>query len=170
MFTPALWRGWNLPFWLFCFTSQSTPLIFPCYAFSAVSYLDISLRAPPHYWGSFSLSMYPTFLEGFRRGNRFFSIVPTRYGLSIPSDLLGYLCSCRRFYNHLDAHLAALLSGSWSPQSYQFPCGLSNCFGWTAPRLREISQEVCYLPSVFLFLWWKRFQWDASLLSDGFLV
>ena len=150
MFTPALWRGWHLPICFFCFTRYSAPLIFYCSGFSAVSYLGISLRAPLHSWGSFSLSMYPTFLEGFQRGKRFFSILPTRAGLSVPSDLLRYLRSCRRVFNRLTAHLAALLSSSWSSQIYLFSCGFSKVLGRTAPRLRATSRELCYLPSIFL--------------------
>ena len=64
MFTPALWRGWNLPIWLLLFTRYYKPWVFACAGFSDLSDLDIHLRYPLPSWGSFGWSMYLAFLEG----------------------------------------------------------------------------------------------------------
>ena len=42
----------------------TTPWIFDCTEFSSMSNLEIYLRDPLRYWGSFSFSTSPTFLEG----------------------------------------------------------------------------------------------------------
>ena len=65
-FTPDLWSGWHMPnLGLFIFTRCiPTHWIFACTGLSAMSNLNIYLRAPLRSWGSFSFSVSPTFLEG----------------------------------------------------------------------------------------------------------
>ena len=64
MFTPIIWHSWNLPIWLFCFKRYSKPCIFSCARLLSVSDLNIHLRDPIHYLGSFDLLIYPMFFDG----------------------------------------------------------------------------------------------------------
>ena len=169
IFTPALWCGCRIPIWVI-FTRYSTPWIFACTGLSAVSDLDISLRALLPSLGSFSFSMSLVFSEGVTKWSAFFSIIPVQSGLSVPSDLLGDLLSCRQVFDCLTACLAALLLGYWLYKISWFSWGFFKVLRRTAPRLRAISWEFCSLSSVFLVSRQRRFWQADSFLSDRILV
>ena len=56
------------------------------------------------------------------------------------------------------------------PKGSQFSWCLSKILIRNAPQQRATSWEVCTFPSVSLISWQKKFQWYASLISDGILV
>ena len=120
MFTPDFWSGRHMPIWLFCFTMYSTPWIFSCAGFSAVSDLDIHLRVMFRSWGPFDFSVFLAFSEGVLKLSENISVVPTRAGLSVLSDLLGGLRSCHWVFNCLTPCLAAFLWDIACPLAHGF--------------------------------------------------
>ena len=91
------------------------------------------------------------FWRGFRSGQGIFPITPTRTGLSIPTDLFGYIYSCLWFFECLTARLTALLSGV-SCLSLSFPMMKGD------PKFLEgllCSVSWNLLPALFVS-WWRR--------------
>ena len=95
--------------------------------------------------GPFEALCFGPFRRGSQSGQRLFITVPAWAGLSILSNILGDFRSCCRVFDHLTAHLAALISGgSWLSLSFLQLQGIQNsrreCF--------TTSQGICSLTSL----------------------
>ena len=165
------WHSRILPI-IYIFTRfNSTPWIFACSGFSAVSGLDDRLRDPLRSWGSFSFSMSPTFLKRFlkwsvnllivlltfskrrlRRCRRTCWMSPRELASSVPSDFLGGSSLFSPASAHLTARLAELFLGGLACTSV--PCG-------------DRGPKTCLgniLPALFVS-WWRRSQQAAWFSS-----
>ena len=106
-----------------------------------------------HFWKCRSCIYLALSDGGSKVARAFYSTVPAKAGLLVPSNLLGGLLSCLRIFHYFTARLGVLLLGSWSPQSSRFSWELSEVFVRTAIRLQETPREVCSLPYVLLVFW-----------------
>ena len=129
MFTPALWSGFYLTIWLFCFTIYSKPWIFDCTGFSAVYNLGIRLRSPLRSWGSFDWSISPTFLKGVPKLLEIFSGRSCTIWLVCPvRSHQGSLLLFPGFWS-LTANMVAFFWGLDLPKSSRFSWGVSEDLG-----------------------------------------
>ena len=132
----------------------SKPWIPDFSVFSAMSALGNHSRYPLQSWGSFSLWMFPTFLEESTKWSENFLNAPVRSVVSVQSYLFGCFRSCRRVLEGITARLAVFLSGgsrlSWSSSwfSGDIRCSWRDWFA-----LVSISQEVFSRTSLLFVSW-----------------